>query len=364
MVGLLLTGCPGSGSNGDGNSGSAEDAPDPETTGICTNSDTPCASVTSNNGILSCRLRSDVCGVDLDAVINQVGKGVTGDTVLWIQAWGARGGDSDKGCSGGNGGYAQTTTAIADIEAYNGSAQLYYYVAGGGGNGHNQCGSAGGSATIVTFEDLLPLPHQGPSLAAPPTLLVAGGGGGGSGANHEGFCMSDCEGDGGRGGVAIATTGANGTGAGHSLDAGWHMGGDLGIGGDSYCIVCNEANETGGRAAFGGDGGAGGSGPTCSGSGASGWINTGSIDLSMTSGEGGKGSSNTKACDAGGGGGGGGWGGGGGGGHANDLGNSVPGGGGGSFALVSTRASSSAPTHRPANPCSDRNGCVQIEFEP
>ena len=370
---IILSGCGGSdGGDGDNsgnvNANSQPDTSTPPTLAVstCSNNAQPCSLVNSKDGIVRCRLRTSVCGVDLDNVVSQVGNGVTENTVMWIQAWGGKGGNSDKACDGGGGGYAQTTTSVSDIKSYTGSAQLFYYVASGGKNGGNHCGSAGGSATIVTLEDLLPLDDQGPSLASPPTLLVAGGGGGGSAGNGIfPTCGVKCLGNGGRGGIAIASTSSNGTGSGDSVDSSHPMGGHLGVGGDSYCDVCSSGNETGGRAAFGGRGGAGGSGQSCSGPGSPTWSNTGSTTLKMTSGEGGKGSSNTKLCDAGGGGGGGGWGGGGGGGHGNDAGHSIAGGGGGSFAIVSTRSSTSAPKSRPGNPCSnDSNGCVQIEFKP
>jgi hypothetical protein len=367
---LALAGC---GGGGDGDSGDNDTSSAPETTAepplaasTCINNAQPCSLVNSKDGIVSCRLRTSVCGVDLDNIVSQVGNGVTENTAMWIQAWGGKGGNSDKACDGGDGGYAQTTTSVSDIKSYTGSAQLFYYVASGGKNGGNHCGSAGGSATIVTLEDLLPLDDQGPSLASPPTLLVAGGGGGGSAGNGTfPTCGVKCLGNGGRGGIAIASTSSNGTGSGDSVDSSHPMGGHLGVGGYSSCDVCSSGNETGGRAAFGGRGGAGGSGQSCSGPGSPTWTNTGSTTLKMTSGEGGKGSSNTKLCDAGGGGGGGGWGGGGGGGHGNDAGHSIAGGGGGSFAIISTRSSTSAPKSRPGNPCSNTsNGCVQIEFKP
>jgi hypothetical protein len=368
---FILGGCGGSDGGGDSNNTNADSQPDTSTdptlaADACNNIDQPCSVVNSSDGIVRCRLDNTVCGVNLDDVVAQVGNGVSEDTPMWIQAWGGRGGNSYKACDGGRGGYAQTTTTVSDIKAYTGSAQLFYYVATGGKDGGDHCGSAGGSATIVTLQDLLPLDGEGPSLASPPTLLVAGGGGGGSAGNDADLiCAVNCTGNGGNGGVAIASVTANGTGKGGTASSGFPMGGHLGIGGDSYTIVSESNNATNGTAAFGGRGGAGGDGQKCDGPGRPTWINTGSTTLTMSSGEGGKGSSNTKTCDAGGGGGGGGWGGGGGGGHGNDSGPSVAGGGGGSFAIMSAQSSPSAPTRRPGNPCSNTsNGCVQIEFKP
>jgi len=301
-------------------------------------------------------------------VISQVQFDVTEDTVMWIQAWGGNGGNSDKACDGGSGGYAQTTTSVGDIKAMSsdGSTQLFYFLAGGGSGGGDHCGSAGGSSTIVTLADLTLNPAQGPSLASPSTLLVAGGAGGGSAGNGEFGCVTPgCAGDGADGGVAFASLAKNGEGEGGSLDSSWNMGGSGGVGGASHCVECGGGNQTDGLPVFGGRGGAGGSGQSCSGPGAPHWINTGSTTLSMIAGSGGQGSSNTSTCDAGGGGGGGGWGGGGGGGHGNDNGHSIPGGGGGSYALFSTQTSSLAPTGKPGNPCEHTfDGCVQIQFSP
>ncbi|MEA3410520.1 MAG: hypothetical protein U9R74_03160 [Pseudomonadota bacterium] len=371
----LLAGCvEGEDGAADGDTGLGTGAP--ETTGVCTNLSQPCEAVRSNTAgtVIGCRLSTTTCGVDLTEVISQVQFDVTEDSVMWIQAWGASGGSSDKGCDGGEGGYAQTTTSVSDIRSMSsdGSTQMFYFLAGEGSGGDDHCGSAGGSATIVTLADLTGRRSQGPSLASPPTLLVAGGGGGGSGSNNgDVICVSNCMSNAGSGGVAISGQGKNGEGRGGSPESTGGMGGGRGAGGVSFCDicglcnVCKSGNETDGRPLFGGRGGSGGSGQKCSGPDAPHWTNTDSVTLEMISGSGGKGSSNTKTCDAGGGGGGGGWGGGGGGGHGDDAGRSVSGGGGGSFAIFSTQTSSRAPTGRKANPCKNpRHGCVQLQFGP
>jgi hypothetical protein len=366
MTGTLLGGCPDDNS-GDSNGGgdSGVDSDPPLATSSCTNNTQPCASVTTSGLIATCLLQTTNCGVDLDDVISQVGNQATQDTVMWIQAWGGKGGNTDKGTSGGAGGYAQTTTTVNDIKSmFDGSAQLYYFLAGAGADGGDHCGSAGGSATNVTFVDLTRSPTNPPSLASPPTYLVAGGGGGGCGGNGEFLCVTPgCPADGGAGGIATAGLGINGEGTGGEHASG--MGGRQGIGGSSHCNECGGGNETSGSDGFGGRGGAGGSGQSCGGPGAPTlfYNNTTTNTLSWTAGAGGKGSSNTSDCDAGGGGGGGGWGGGGGGGHGNNNGSAIPGAGGGSYAAFSTQESSLAPNSRPTNPCNPNNhGCVQIQF--
>jgi hypothetical protein len=367
MTVLLLGGCPGdNSSNNNAGGDSGVDSDPPLATSSCTNNTQPCASVSQSGLIASCLLQTTNCGVDLDDVVSQVGNQVTQDTVMWIQAWGGKGGNTDKGTSGGAGGYAQTTTTVNDIKSmFDGSAQLYYFLAGAGADGGDHCGSAGGSATNVTFEDLTQSPSNPPSLASPPTYLVAGGGGGGCGGNGEFLCFTPgCPADGGKGGIATAGLGINGEGTGGEYASG--MGGQLGVGGASHCIECGGGNETSGLGGFGGRGGGGGSGQSCNGPGAPAlfYNNTTANTQTWTAGAGGKGSSNTSDCDAGGGGGGGGWGGGGGGGHGNNNGSAIPGGGGGSYAIYSTQASSLAPSNsRPANPCKPNyQGCVQVQF--
>lgn len=367
MVLSSLGGCGGSDGDDpdDGDAGLGTDPP--EATSSCTNAAQPCASVTDADGIVTCRLQTTSCGVNLDDVVSQVGNSVTQDTVMWLQAWGGAGGDTDKGTRGGAVGYAQTTTTVSDIKTlFGGSAQLYYFLAHSGVGGGDHCGSSGASATIVTFENLTQNPNNPPSLASPPTLLVAGGGGGGCGGNGEAFCGTPgCPDDGGMGGVAIAGVDINGEGTGGQYVS--RMGGQQGVGGVSHCVECGSGNEQPGEWGFGGHGGAGGSGQNCGGPGAPAlFFNTPTSNtLDWPAGAGGKGSSNTSDCDAGGGGGGGGWGGGGGGGHGNSNGHAIPGAGGGSFAVFSTQESSLAPSKSPGNPCDPSyQGCVQIQFAP
>lgn len=362
MIGLLLGGC-GGGSNDGGDSG--VDSDPSLATSSCTNNTQPCSSVSQSGLIATCLLQTTNCGVDLDDVISQVGNQATQGTVMWIQAWGGNGGSTDKGTGGGAGGYAQTTTTVYDIKSmFDGSAQLYYFLAAAGADGGDHCGSAGGSATNVTFVDLTRSPTNPPSLASPPTYLVAGGGGGGCGGNGEVFCgIPACPSGGGAGGIATAGLGINGEGTGGEYSPG--MGGRQGVGGASHCNECGGGNETPGSDGFGGRGGGGGSGQSCTGPGAPALFhnNTTANTPTWTAGQGGKGSSNTSTCDAGGGGGGGGWGGGGGGGHGNLNGSAIPGAGGGSYAIYSTKDSSLAPDSRPANPCNPSNqGCVQIQL--
>jgi hypothetical protein len=363
----MLAGCGGGSSNSSvGTAPEVDDTSPPSTTIGCVNNPQPCSSVTQSGLIGSCLLQTGNCGVDLDDVLGQVGNEVTADSLMWVQAWGARGGGTDKGTGGGAGGYAQTTTTVNDIKSmFDGSGQLYYFLGQSGGGGGDHCGSAGGSATNVTFEDLTQSTTKPPSLASPPTYLVAGGGGGGCGGNGEAFCGTpDCPASGGAGGIATASLGVNGEGTGGGYVSG--MGGQQGEGGANHCNECGGGNQTSGLAGFGGRGGWGGSGQSCGGPGnpALFYNSTAGVTLNWNAGAGGNGSSNTSDCDAGGGGGGGGWGGGGGGGHGNTNGSAVPGAGGGSYAIYSTRASSMAPSNvAPAVPCNPNYlGCVQIQF--
>jgi hypothetical protein len=353
------------------NNGNGEVGIDPPTASACTPMSQPCEQVTTNTDmtIATCGLSTSTCGVDLMDVINQVGNGVTTSTTMWIQAWGGSGGDTDKGTSGGAGGFAQTTTTVEDISSNLMTTQLFYFLGGAGPGGGDHCGSTGGTSTIVTTQDLTLNPSQEPDLFD--LIVLAGAGGGGCAGNGEFGCDLGivCQGDGAGGGAAIANNLNDAVGIGSSPTNTSDMGGssgqtggvEPGEGGQSQCNECGGGNQAPGEDGVGGIGGTGGSGQDCSAPGGSTWSNTGGTTLTFINGAGGKGSSNTNTCDAGGGGGGGGYGGGGGGGHGNDNGNAIPGGGGGSFGLMSTKQSSLAPTTAPGNP-NGAAGFVQIQF--
>ena len=155
--------------------------------------------------------------VDLAQIVTQIDQpDVTIESIVWIEAWGGTGshGNTSNGGGGARGGYAQTTTTIVDL----GTTTLHYYLGKAGTTAANS-GGDGGTATLVTFNDLT---KEAPTLDD--TLLIAGGGGGGGGgrgtASACGTSSSDLDvlgGAGGGGGVAIADTsgpvsGAGGTG--------------------------------------------------------------------------------------------------------------------------------------------------------
>jgi hypothetical protein len=270
-----------------------------------------------------------------NTVLSLAGQAATidADTPMWIRAWGGEGGT--VGQAGGAQGVAQTLTSLADFEARFGTTQIVYYLGGLGDENH--AAGKGGSSTIVSSADLS---SYAPCL--PPTssgcdqniLLIAGGGGGGGSAYTGGF-----------GGQAIATVGADASGAGsESEDAG---GGSAGNGG-----AANGSGE-GGSAGRDGIGGMGGPVNTSSGpSTAVGWTN--GTPAMVTAGEGGEGKHDSGAVTYGGGGGGG-WGGGGGGGAGGDGGRG--GGGGGSYAIASTESGS-----MPGGVAGTSNGVVEIGF--
>lgn len=157
-------------------------------------------------------------------------------------------------------------------------------------------------------------------------------------------------------------------------------GGDCGQGGNNSTteafaggVGCGQVGgdtaPKNGTSGIGGMGGGGGNGQDCTGMGAVGWVNTGSVTLSFTNGMGGNGGGGGNCCDSGGGGGGGGAGGGGGGGHGNGDNFSTSGGLGGSFAIKSELSTTLAPpTGSLANPCDcDQDvdacfGCITIQF--
>jgi hypothetical protein len=335
-------------------------------TSACLSATPACQNIaTTNNGAaVECVLSGSTCGVDLGLLVQGLSSlyGVSATTPMWIQAWGGGGGYSKGGGRGSAGGYAQTTTSVADFTATFGSSMLFYFIGADGHGAPQTCGAAGGSATIVTAEDLSLNPGQNPT--DDDVLLIAGASGGGAGYAPYG----EYAGNGGRGGVAIASLTGNGQGHGASTNAIYCsqlQGGDDGNGGAGCADAGGGTPPANGVGGHGGLGVVGGNGVNCIYA-----ITTPTQFLnvartfSFTAGSGGTGGSR-NGC-AGGGGGGGGFGGGGGGGYGGDC-NAVGAGGGGgaSYARKSTQVSAIAPTSEPTEDCPDNStiGCVQIYFD-
>jgi len=380
--------------NGNGNGGGVGD-PGPDTSACEVLSD-PCSTVSkqpvSDPTYIECILDDTTCVVNIDNYITQIknnGYNVSNDSVLWIGAYGGAGAASE-GHGGGSipGGYAQTTTSVADLKSANsGSAELFYFIAEDGPTGPDHCGGGGGAASIVTFEDLTLNPSSDPDSAS---VLLIGGGSGGASASRASGCVNGDGFEGGFGGIAVADTSGNSDNAGTGCqDSGFGcgstscgecigsmggsfipQGGDVntdctdgtGCGGDRTCCLTKQTEPQNGDQGFGGRGGRGGQGVNCTQTGNAGFINA--SGFSFDAGKGGDGGGGDAACIAGGGGGGGGYGGGGAGGHGNDNTVAQPGAGGGSFAIKSTQSSDVAPTNglnAPSSPCLHQ-GCIVINI--
>jgi hypothetical protein len=291
--------------------------------------------------------------VDLAEIVAQIGvPDVTLESPVWIEAWGASGGtgNTSNGGGGAAGGYAQTTTTVIGL----GSSTVYYYL-GKAGTGGANAGGDGGTATLVTVNDLT---KEAPTLDD--TLLIAaGGGGGGAGRGKASACGSggsDLDvlgGGGGSAGEAIADTsgaksGAGAQGGGRRSTNVSGFGGDDGKGG---AIGGGGADAgAGGIAALGGVGG-GHSDPT------TGFSNQSGVKVTASGGKGG-----APGDDAGGGGGGGGYGGGGGGREGTGGSDCVSGGGGGG-ASFAQQATASCTRERPGDSPNGSAGAVQIVFQ-
>jgi hypothetical protein len=322
----------------------------------CTNVTPICESVHHNDDSVTCTLSVQACAVDLELLVEElVSKGfaITTDTPMVVGATGGAGGRSaDDGAGGGRGGYAQTITSVADVKTGLGTTQLYYFLGANGAEGPSTCGGAGGTATIVTAEDLRQNPDKVPD--SDDVLLIAGGGGGGGGQNEEGFCLGGGQSRGGAGGGALADSDRNAT------DHGLAAGGcppEQGSQGQS-CTFASGADAPGdGTGGYGGLGAAGGLGSACQPSGGPTPFRNAGVLVLSDSGMGGRGGGGDSSCDSGGGGGGGGYGGGGGGGHGNDVDSSAGGAGGGSFARAATQKSSQF-----AGGCTS-DSCVRILFD-
>lgn len=345
--------------------------------GLLTSEASPpaCAAVTANGDKVTCWLVlpptesntvTTLSSVNLQSVINQVQlvpqsqcapcASVTGDTVLWLQAWGADNFGINKQAYGG---FAQTVTTINDLMG-RGIQTLHFYLGAQGSSpgGSEAGGETGAASTIVTGQDLTLTPAQQPDFNQ--VLLIAGGAGGTGGCDSE--CMAGClsPGAGGDGGVAIATTLEAGSGQGQKGGDSGGFGGHDGIGG-SGVYNGKGLDGVGGRGGISGEGDGGNGGVAFNPE----WYNTGATNLTFTSGQGQGGGNDTSLCADGGGGGGGGWGGGGGGYYGNENGAPGGGGGGGSYAIQSTKSDGNAPTTRQNKPGSTsyRDGFIQLVFD-
>lgn len=317
----------------------------------------PCQEITSDSsGKVTCWLHkpgenTTTSWANLDDILAQLTsqssaacapcQNITSQTPMWMQAWGGKGGKS-----GGNSGFAQTVTTLADLQNQ-GIVTLFFYL---GRNGYSSgtTGGSGGAATLVTQEDL----QENPATAPVDALLIAGGGGGGGGQDT-GCLVGDPTPHGGAsGGVAISQTGPDGEGIGQGNDATNGKGGGQGVAGSGH---------SSGSKGIGGQGGKGGQGAGHSATSTTAWFNTGATQLTITSGKGGDGGDDSSSCTTGGGGGGGGWGGGGSGSHGNADTKAGGGGGGGSYSIPSKCADPGAPTTYVSNPDSGA-GTFQIVF--
>ena len=348
MAGMLVAGCSGGGDD------MVQEDP--------TTDPSACAKLNYNaaEGLVTCQLTvpgesTTVNSVDLNMIVSQLSAfQVTGDTVVWIQVWGARGGEGYKGGATGQAGYAQMITSVSDLESADYGSVLYFYL-GEHGTQNTDSGGQGGAATILTNENLSANPSTNPDSSQ--ILMIAGGSGGGGGANHAIACDTAGK-DGGDGGIAWPSTSSPGSGPGHdggSYQDNGGRGGNMGFGGTGPSH--NGHDGYGGR---GGDGGKSGLHQTQ-------WVNTGATPLTFSAGEGAAGDDlQNTSCVSGGGGGGGGWGGGGGGGYAHGT-NTIAGGGGGgaSYSIKSSQVDGRAPTHKdgvPTNP-NGATGFVQLVFD-
>jgi hypothetical protein len=317
-----------------------------------------------------CQVDKGVSAADLAAVVQKLsGYGVTENTIFWIQAWGGDGGNGNtsRGGDGGKGGYAQTTTTLSAFQAAFGTTEFHYYLGYNGTTG-SDAGGDGGTATLVTLDDL-----STANVSLPDTLLIAGGGGGGGGGRDTTACgdltsAAYINGEtGGNGATALfiplsgadvtdvanVTAGEDGANYYERFLSG--QGGQVDTGG----AASNAHNGTsepgdGPTAPLGGHGGNHGS-PQ---------IGFANALLPLVTGGGGQGSSGGDK--AGGGGGGGGYTGGGGGNRGTTDTDCTSGGGGGGSSLVrevpNSPTCSAAPITRPGNP-NGIEGFVQITFD-
>jgi hypothetical protein len=325
---------------------------------------TPNCTTSSETNTAVCALDKTTSALDLAALVEELsGFGVTDDTMFWIQAWGGDGsaGNTSEGGRGGQGGYAQTTTTLGLLQAAFGTTELYYYLGRNGTVGAN-AGGDGGTATLVTVNDL-----ASDDVNLEDTLLIAAGGGGGGGGRDADACAGLHIIRGAPGGAGAAAFFVAGLGQDFTIVVGSH-------GGSAASPVDREviANSgEGGQITIGGAANGGssepGGGPTAPLGGPGGNHEDPQIGFANQSGTdvtgGGQGSDGGN--DAGGGGGGGGYSGGGGDRGLIDT-DCVSGGGGGGSSFVrevpDSPSCAAAPRTRPPNP-NGLEGFVQITFD-
>ncbi len=194
---------------------------------------------------------------DLLPLAQSINADVQSYTVMWVQAWGGKGGkghnysSTNTGGWGGVGGYAQTITTIEDYQSTYGTTTLHYYFGAHGqdeainlGNGAGLGSGAGGTSTIVAA--------VASGFAASNVLLIAGGGGGG----NYGVLLHDGQ-EGGHGGTAIATSETATYGAGQDLSGnnGTVRGGSYSGPGQGSPVINPDGFTTGSGDGFGGWGG-------------------------------------------------------------------------------------------------------------
>ena len=316
---------------------------------------------TTTSDTAVCKVQRNVSALDLSLVVNQLSNlGVTNDTIFWIQAWGGNGSNGNVCCNeggmGGISGYAQTSTTLtAFLNAYK-QTDLYYYL-GYNGTFSANAGGDGGTATLVTLNDLTE-----EKLDLNDTLLMAaGGGGGGAGRGKAGACggVEVIFGeDGGAGATVLGASGATNVVAGEGGTEDLDPPGKSGKGGQ----VDSGGSGNGGSSKSGG-------GPTAPLGGRGGNHNNPQIGFVNSSGimvTGGGGQGSDGGNDDGGGGGGGGYTGGGGGDRGVSSTQCRSGGGGGGSSFVrnvpNSPSCSAVPSKRPDNPNGAR-GFVQLTFD-
>ncbi len=149
---------------------------------------------------------------DILSLAQEVNADIEADTVMWIQAWGGKGGKGEEevggwtGGWGGDGGFAQTITTISDYQTKYNTTAFHYFIAGKGGDNATTWGGGGGAASTIVAPICC-------GFSASNVLLIAGGGGGG----NAGWDFHDGQ-NGGHGGSAQATTAKSVYGAGQDVN--------------------------------------------------------------------------------------------------------------------------------------------------
>jgi hypothetical protein len=326
--------------------------------------------VISPGDVAVCLVDKTASAIDLAVVIGELrGFGVTQDTAFWIQAWGgdgSRGNVESHAGAGGRGGYAQMTTSLSAFRSAYRTREFHYYLGLNGTFAHD-AGGDGGTATLLTLNDLTT-----EALEIDDTLLIGGaGGGGGAGRGSRTACLGEYRvygGAGGAGGVAFSSGSEP-----FRIVAGKDGGGRI----DPHTRTFINLSGKGGRPSRGGaantfgdaDSEPGGD-PVAplggrGGNHASPQIGFANQSGVMVTGGGGRGSDGGN--QAGGGGGGGGYTGGGGGNRGAWATLCVSGGGGGGSSLAAapppdSPSCAAAPTERPGNP-NGVEGFVQITID-